>query len=183
MAVRYGCMIDQQATTEAIAAVVAELLQARDIVALSGDLGTGKSCFARSIIRTLAEDADLAVPSPTFNLVLPYSVKTRKSEAVGDREDWDESNVLDLLEVWHFDLYRLERADEVWELGLDEAMTRAISLIEWPERISNLLPRETLYCQFSLNADGCRWLHLAIDQFWNKRLESLLKSFDFIAEK
>ncbi len=98
-----------------------------DVVFLKGTLGVGKSFFARSFIRALAKNPKLEVPSPTFTLVQIY-------------EDLK-------IPVWHFDLYRLESSDEVFEIGLDEALSEGISLIEWPERIegislSNLLTLE-----------------------------------------
>ncbi|HEX6135365.1 MAG TPA: tRNA (adenosine(37)-N6)-threonylcarbamoyltransferase complex ATPase subunit type 1 TsaE [Longimicrobiales bacterium] len=88
--------------------------------ALRGELGAGKSVLARSIARG-AGVADL-MPSPTFNLVFRYAGR-------------------DGIEVVHMDLYRLERAGEVWELGWRElGGDREIALVEWPERAEPLLP-------------------------------------------
>lgn len=90
-----------------------------DLIALSGDLGAGKTTLARALIRTLAGDPDLDVPSPTFTLVQAYDTP---------------------LPVSHFDLYRLGDPSELEELGLDEALEDGIALVEWPERAGELLP-------------------------------------------
>ncbi len=111
------------AATEALAAAIAAALRPGDIVALIGDLGAGKTTLARGLIaaRAAAGGAPMPeVPSPTFTLVQTY-------ELTGGT-------------IWHFDLYRLERADDAVELGIEEAFIDGISLIEWPERLGALLP-------------------------------------------
>ncbi len=89
-----------------------------DLIALSGDLGAGKSTLARALIRSLAGDPELDVPSPTFTLVQAYGTP---------------------LPVSHFDLYRLGDPSELDELGLDEALDDGVALVEWPERVGSLL--------------------------------------------
>ncbi len=86
------------------------------MLALSGDLGAGKTTLARAIIRSLAGDASLEVPSPTFTLVQTYDAR---------------------MPVRHFDLYRLSGPGELDELGLDEARDDGAVLVEWPERAGN----------------------------------------------
>ncbi len=113
--------------TEALGRALARLLRAGDVLALRGDLGAGKTALARALIRALpgppgAETEE--VPSPTFTLVQSYPRQPA--------------------EVWHFDLFRIERPEEVYELGLEEALVEGISLIEWPERMEALLPAERL---------------------------------------
>jgi tRNA threonylcarbamoyl adenosine modification protein YjeE len=110
------------------AADLARIALPGDCLALSGDLGAGKTSFARAFIRTLAGDAELDVPSPTFTLVQSY--------ATG-------------LPVAHFDLYRIADPDEVAELGLDEALESGIALIEWPERAGTALPAGMIGLAFS----------------------------------
>ena len=119
------------AATADLAARLAVLVRRGDVIALGGDLGTGKTSFARAFINALpragdepADEAPEEVPSPTFTLVQTYG-----------REPAD---------VWHFDLYRLTRPEEAYELGIEEAFAEAISLIEWPERMGPLLPAERL---------------------------------------
>lgn len=106
--------------TEKIASGLVAELKPDDILLLHGDLGAGKTVFARSLIRTLAGRDDLEVPSPTFTLVQTYD--TEKGP------------------LWHFDLYRLKEAAEVYELGWEDALSEGIVLVEWPERLGDLTP-------------------------------------------
>jgi tRNA threonylcarbamoyl adenosine modification protein YjeE len=121
---------------------LAARLDAGDILCLHGALGAGKSALSRAIISGLCRDID-DIPSPTFTLVQPYLAKAG-------------------FEVWHLDLYRLEREEEVLALGIEEAFFEACCLIEWPERITALLPDGAmhLYLGFSEN-DASRILDLS----------------------
>ncbi|HEV8032296.1 MAG TPA: tRNA (adenosine(37)-N6)-threonylcarbamoyltransferase complex ATPase subunit type 1 TsaE [Stellaceae bacterium] len=112
---------DENATA-ALAAHIAALARAGDIIALKGELGAGKTSFTRAFIR--ARGGVEEVPSPTFTLVQAY-------ELAGPT-------------VWHFDCYRLREPEEAWELGIEDAFRDAISLIEWPERLGPLLPTRRL---------------------------------------
>lgn len=111
-----------------------------DVVCLYGDLGMGKSVFARAVIRALFENPALEVPSPTFTLVQTYD--TSKGE------------------VWHFDLYRLKAAEEIYELGWEDAVAGAINIIEWPERLGSLIPADRIDIHLSATADGGRLLQV-----------------------
>ncbi len=105
-------------------------LCAGDIVLLHGDLGMGKSVFARSCIRFLCGNVGLEVPSPTFTLVQMYDA--------------------DLGTVWHFDLYRLSDVSEIYEIGWEEALSsKGIIFVEWSERLGNLMP--PLYIDVTLS--------------------------------
>ena len=106
-----------------IAQDMAEHLSSGDILALYGDLGVGKSVFCRALIRTLTHTPDLNVPSPTFSLVQTYETSA--------------------FEIWHFDLYRIEDPEEIYEIGWEEALSGNLSLIEWPDKIEPLLPPNT----------------------------------------
>ena len=110
------------AATAALARALAPDLRLGDIVALRGDLGTGKTLFARALIQVLGETGD--VPSPTFTLVQIYDGGA--------------------IPVWHFDLYRITKAEEIYELGIEDAFVEAITLIEWPERLGPLTPANRL---------------------------------------
>jgi tRNA threonylcarbamoyladenosine biosynthesis protein TsaE len=112
------------AATGALARHLAALARPGDIIALRGDLGLGKTTFARFFVRSLMGE-DVEVPSPTFNLVQTYDTPAGAT-------------------LWHFDLYRLEDPEEAFELGIEEAFADGISLIEWPERLGDLLPLERL---------------------------------------
>ncbi len=124
-------MPDAEATAAA-AACVAALARRGDVFCLYGDLGAGKTTFARGFLRALAVDED--IPSPTFNLVLTYDT------ALGT--------------VWHFDLYRLAAPVEVIELGIEDAFDDGICLIEWPERLGPWLPEVRIEIHLSDAGDG-----------------------------
>ena len=111
---------NSQSETEGLAAKLAEVAKPGDLFALTGDLGAGKSTFARAFIRSLLSNPEAEVPSPTFTLVQAY-----------DGPDYP---------VYHADLYRLHDPEEVYDLGLDDERSEAVMLIEWPDR----LPEEWL---------------------------------------
>lgn len=111
------------AETEAFARVLAEELKAGDTIALSGGLGSGKTTLARAIIRVLAQDVELEVPSPTFTLMQSYDAMVRQAA----------------IQVIHADFYRLSGARELTELGWEEMTDDAIVLVEWPERAPEVL--------------------------------------------
>ena len=118
--------------TKAIARDFARTLKAGDIVAMHGNLGMGKSVFARELIRTLANDPELEVPSPTFTLVQIYDTVPTP--------------------IWHYDLYRIEDPDEIWELGWEEGLSSAINIIEWPENLGSLLPKNHIRIEIKLGS-------------------------------
>jgi tRNA threonylcarbamoyladenosine biosynthesis protein TsaE len=122
-----------EAETSALATAIAPLLKTGDTLLLSGDIGAGKSAFARALIRArLGRLED--VPSPTFTLVQTYD------DPAGD--------------IWHCDLYRLTHPDEALELGLNEAFETAICLIEWPDRLGSEAPETGLCLQFTAQKDA-----------------------------
>lgn len=108
--------------TEKLANSLAPLLQKSDVIALYGELGAGKTSFARALIKKLGYKGE--VPSPTFTLVQTYNIKS--------------------INVWHFDLYRILDPDELIELDIEEAMRQSVLLIEWPQRMGNRLPNNRL---------------------------------------
>lgn len=125
-------LADEDATS-ALGAKLAPLLRPGDTVLLEGPIGAGKSHLARSLIRArLGRMED--VPSPTFTLVQTY-------DANG-------------IEIWHADLYRLSHPDEVLELGLEDAFTTAICLVEWPDRLGSHIPTHALHLRLSEQGDG-----------------------------
>ena len=144
------------AATEALARALAPCLRAGDLVLLKGPLGAGKTHFARALLHALPGppgSAGESVPSPTFTLVQLYE--------------------RDLGQVWHFDLYRLTRPDEVWELGWEEALAGLV-LVEWPERLGPLLPAGALSITFAPDPAGeGRIATLAGDATWGPRLDAL----------
>jgi tRNA threonylcarbamoyladenosine biosynthesis protein TsaE len=145
--------VASEADTVQIAESVAALARRGDVIALSGDLGAGKTAFARGFIRALA-GREQDVPSPTFTLLQVYETGATP--------------------IYHFDLYRIEAPSEVWELGFDEAPAEGIVLIEWPERLGPLLPADRLEITISMPAGGGeteRRIVIAGGASWGARLE------------
>lgn len=124
-------ILEDEGATEDLGRFLAGILIPGDRVELSGGLGGGKTTLARALIRALAEDPDLDVPSPTFTLLQPY-------EAAGGRP------------ILHADLYRLRSPDELVELGFEELSERAITLVEWPDRLRNEPDRAALAVDLAL---------------------------------
>ena len=127
----FSMPLADETATEALGAMLAERLRPGDVVGLYGGLGSGKTTLARAVLRAASGDRELIVPSPTFTLVEVYET------ARGT--------------YWHFDLYRLEAAEQVYELGWEEALAEGIVLIEWPQRLGNLLPK---HFSVTLEVDG-----------------------------
>ena len=111
------------AATAEFARRLAPLLRTGDLVGLAGDLGSGKTTLARDLIAALS-GRDREVPSPTFTLVQTYDCGA--------------------LTVWHFDLYRIERSADVFELGFEDALADGVMLVEWPDRLGALMPADHL---------------------------------------
>lgn len=151
-------LADDDATGR-LGAALALRLAPGDCVTLAGGLGAGKTALARAAIRARlaaagrpAED----IPSPTFTLVQIY-----------------EADVT----LWHADLYRLSGEDEVYELGLDEAFTDAVTLIEWPCRLGALMPARRLETELCVAENGGRDLRWrAMGPGW-RTIADLLRSF------
>lgn len=149
---RRSIPLPDEAATAALARRLAPALAAGDVLALRGDLGAGKTAFARALVRALAEDEEAEVPSPTFTLVQTYDT--------------------DAGPVWHFDLYRLSGPDEVPELGWDE-VGQGIALVEWPDRLGPLLPRDRLELTMVHDGPDARRAELAGFGAWGPRLDTL----------
>jgi len=123
-----------EAATARLGAGVGRALATGEAVCLWGPLGAGKSTLARGLIRGLTRPNE-DVPSPTFTLVQFYAG--------------------DALPLAHFDLYRLSRADEAYEIGLDEALEDGAAIIEWPERLEGRLPIDRLDIEIAIvGVDG-----------------------------
>ncbi|MDR0556145.1 MAG: tRNA (adenosine(37)-N6)-threonylcarbamoyltransferase complex ATPase subunit type 1 TsaE [Holosporaceae bacterium] len=126
----YNSLMDPRKSAE----YFAQFAKTGQCFALSGDLGSGKTTFASYLIRLLTGSIE-EVPSPTFSVVQIYESPT----AV----------------VWHIDCYRLKSQDEFFELGLEEALSSGITIIEWPELVLPLLPANTIKILFRPNEFPC----------------------------
>jgi tRNA threonylcarbamoyladenosine biosynthesis protein TsaE len=143
---------------------LAEHIVAGDIIFLSGTLGAGKSVFARALIRALMQNPDLNVPSPTFTLLQIYDVQSSSPSC----------------ELWHYDLYRLEEADDVFELGWEDATNGPILLVEWPQRLGNaafnpLFPPRRIELSIAVVPDqpDIRTIEMALFGEWSTPINDL----------
>lgn len=152
--------VEGEAGTARLAAALARRARRGDVVALVGDLGAGKTVFARAFIQARAAAAGAAVaevPSPTFTLVQVYEI--------GDET------------IWHADLYRIADPSEIDELGLDEARADGMLLVEWPDRWGDGLPPEALIVRIGLgSAPDIRTISLEAPSAWDGRLADLAAS-------
>ncbi|HRP09469.1 MAG TPA: tRNA (adenosine(37)-N6)-threonylcarbamoyltransferase complex ATPase subunit type 1 TsaE [Terricaulis sp.] len=139
------------AATLALGARLGARLAAGDVVCLSGGLGAGKTTLARGAIAAWT-GTDEEAPSPTYTLVQTYAGEGG--------------------ELWHCDLYRLKRPEDAFELGLEDAFASAASLIEWPERLGALLPRDRLDIELTPAAEG-RLATLKAHGAWRTRLDAI----------
>lgn len=144
---------DAEATT-AIARRLAPMLRAGDVILLTGDVGAGKTHFARGVIQALLRTPE-DIPSPTFTLVQTYEAESA--------------------EIWHCDLYRITSTFELEELGLVDAFENAVCLIEWPDRLGCLTPPTALNVAISTGEHEdardftLRWQ----DPSWDDRIHAL----------
>lgn len=139
---------DAQATDQA-GRVLAAYVRVGDVIALSGDLGAGKTSFARGILSGLGLGED--APSPSFALVIPYAPPEVQ------------------IAVWHVDLYRLDHASEAEQLGLDDARYDSVLIIEWPERLGAGLWPEALRVHIGAQPNGGRILTVDVPPSWKTR--------------
>jgi tRNA threonylcarbamoyladenosine biosynthesis protein TsaE len=134
--------------SEEFGARLAEVVATGDVITLSGPLGAGKTSVARGLLAALGLEDE--APSPTFAIVQPYaSPETR-------------------LPVMHVDLYRIDNPAEIEELGLDEAQSDSLLVIEWPERAPGRWP-EALALTLDFAPDGGRALTATVPAAWEGR--------------
>lgn len=147
--------VADEGETADLAAGLAALLRAGDLILLDGTLGAGKTALARQVIRSIAGDRDLIVASPTFTFSQVYD---------------------DLpLTVTHFDLYRMGEPDDVFDLGWDDARAEGLTLVEWPDRLGHLRPDSALTIAIDLvaSSDTARRLSFQGGADWQARLAGL----------
>ncbi len=139
---------DSEADTGALAEKLAAISVQGDVWALNGTLGAGKSVFARAFIQKLTGARE--VPSPTFTLLQTYSAEA--------------------FDIYHYDLYRLEKPAEIFELGVEEAFYSGVSLVEWPERMGAFSPRNMWNVNIEMNGSGRKITISTDDASKQKRL-------------
>src|ERR1700728_4954740 len=126
----FSVTLSNEEATPRLAIDIAAALEPGALVTLSGDLGAGKTTFARALIRHLAGDDTIEVPSPTFTFLQTYE--------------------LPRLTLVHADLYRISGTAELAELGFDDLSDGAVVLMEWPDRAAGFLPPDRLDIAFTL---------------------------------
>ncbi|MEM5493580.1 tRNA (adenosine(37)-N6)-threonylcarbamoyltransferase complex ATPase subunit type 1 TsaE [Hoeflea sp. AS16] len=151
--------LENPEATALFAEDVSLALKQGDCLCLSGDLGAGKSTFARALIRAIADDPDLEAPSPTFTLVQSYQLR---------------------LPVAHLDLYRIGSPEELDELGLDDALAEGAALVEWPEKALELLPDDKVMMRFDGIGDS-RTVTISAPEPFVARLERSRAARAFLA--
>jgi tRNA threonylcarbamoyl adenosine modification protein YjeE len=160
-ATRYTFSGIDEADLGLVAEVLALSARPGDVVALRGDLGAGKTTFARAFIRAVLDDPSADVPSPTFTLLQTYATNR--------------------FPIAHVDLYRVASASELDELGFDEAVAAGVMLLEWPERAETALPASRLEIRFETLADpALRTLELTGLADWAARLHRIREVHDFL---
>src|SRR5262245_29553729 len=127
MMVEWTCELDETGIVR-LADLLALKVRRGDLIALRGEVGAGKTTLARALITALMGEVAVEVPSPTFSLAQSYDTPR--------------------LRVTHFDFYRLAFAEEAREVGFDEAIADGAAIVEWPDRIAELLPENR--CEIEL---------------------------------
>ena len=138
--------LSDETATLRVGEQLARHLRPGDVIALTGDLGAGKTTMVRGLIRALGHDGE--VPSPSFAIVQPY-------------EDLDPP-------VWHVDLYRIEDRDELAELGLD-SLDDSVLIVEWPERAGENVWPEALRLSLEIAGPRRRRLTAKVPAAWEGR--------------
>lgn len=133
-------LVESEPEMSNLAIKVASNLDCGSVIALNGDLGSGKTFFAKNIISFFCPTI-LHIISPTFNLLQTYTGP--------------------FCEIFHFDLYRLKSSEEIFELGIEDAFNNNICLIEWPGIISDFLPKDAINIELSLQDENRRLVSIS----------------------
>ena len=131
-------LLSSEDKTSLLARQIADSSPAGTTILLYGEIGAGKTFFARKYIQKLLSKYGIIedIPSPTYTLVQTYQTPET--------------------EIWHADLYRLNSTDDLTELGLSEAFGNEICIVEWPEKLKNYLPLNAIYINFKYHSDTSR---------------------------
>jgi len=141
-------LADEQATLD-VGRKLGALLRTGDKIALRGTLGAGKTTLARGILEGLGFGEE--VPSPTFAIVQPYEPPETR------------------IPVAHVDLYRIEDAEEIPELGLEDALIDGAMIVEWPDRMPDSFWTDALNIELEITGEGNRRLTWTAGDAWKDR--------------
>ncbi|SSC68787.1 tRNA (adenosine(37)-N6)-threonylcarbamoyltransferase complex ATPase subunit type 1 TsaE [Ciceribacter selenitireducens] len=148
-----------EADTIRLGEELALVVKPGDCVALWGDLGAGKSTLSRALLRAMADDDYLEVPSPTFTLVQNYDLR---------------------ISVAHFDLYRLADPAELEEIGFADALDTGVCLVEWPDKAGTSLPAKRIDITFGFDVGGGRQVTITAPASKIARIERVLSIRRFL---
>ena len=141
--------------TKTLGDVLGRIVQPGDIITLAGSLGAGKTALTQAIGHGLGVDPRIYITSPTFSLLLEYKGR---------------------IPLYHMDLYRLGSKSEIELLGLPEYFySDGLTVIEWPERLGNLMPEERLHIDLLISGESSRTAKLtAHGEYWQKKVADIL---------
>ena len=142
--------IQAENNTKIIAEEISEICKKGDDLAISGDMGVGKTTFIRYFIKKISKAK--IVPSPSYNIILPYETKHST--------------------IFHMDAWRLKSHNEALTLGITEMFQDAIFLIEWAEKIKLILPNDCLKLSMK-NIKNNKFIEIEGNEVWKKRLKNI----------
>ena len=148
--------LDNEKITNEFGIIISEFIKAGDIILLDGEMGSGKTFLARSIISNLLEEKfkGMEIPSPTFTLIQEYKCKN--------------------FVLGHADLYRIKNNSELDALGIENILEHGCLLVEWPEKIKELYENDTLEIKFR-DIDEKKFIELSNIKGWKDRINMLRK--------
>ena len=142
--------IHKENKTKIIAQEISQICKKGDILALSGNMGSGKTTFIKYFIQEITKVK--SVPSPSYNIILPYETEHSM--------------------IYHMDVWRLKNHHEALALGITEMFEKAIFLIEWAEKIKKILPNNCLNLSIK-NIQDQRFLEIEGNKAWKKRFKKI----------
>jgi tRNA threonylcarbamoyladenosine biosynthesis protein TsaE len=151
----YSLELSSLEQTETFGKVLGKVAEPGDVITLEGPLGAGKTALTQAIARGLGVSPHIYVTSPTFSLLHEY---------------------LGRIPLYHMDLYRLSGVDEIESLGFAEYFySNGLTVIEWPERLENLMPTERLHIELAISGEAARTANLtAHGDLWQKKLADIV---------
>ena len=145
--------IKKESNTKHIAESISAICNNGDVIALSGELGSGKSTFAKYFIKNLIKAN--SVPSPSYNILITYNLKDTT--------------------ICHMDAWRLKSENEALNLGISEMFEKSIFIIEWAEKIKNIIPSNSLKIKIKIEKNK-RTLLIEGNGSWKKRLKKFISN-------